>query len=143
LQTQGIISYCPVREEEHKWADRKKMVEVPLFTSYLFVKINPREESKVRQTLGVINFVYFQGKPAIVQDSVIDDIKHYLSACPDMDVINFNELSVGDRVRVKSGAFVDQEGQVLEIQGKHVLMSLDNLKCVLVARVHSSNIVTA
>jgi transcriptional antiterminator RfaH len=143
LQTQGINSYCPVKRMEHEWADRKKIVDVPLFSSYLFVKINPHEESRVRQTLGVVNFIYFQGKPAKVSEKIIEDIKHFTTLCPDMEVINLKELSVGDRVTIKSGAFVNQTGNVLEIQGKQVIMMLDTLGCIIVAKVPSNKIIIA
>ncbi|WP_448634547.1 UpxY family transcription antiterminator [Pedobacter panaciterrae] len=63
LKLQGITSYCPVRKVKNKWADRIKEVELPLFNSYVFVYIDPREELKVRVTLGVMNFVYYMGKP--------------------------------------------------------------------------------
>jgi transcriptional antiterminator RfaH len=143
LETQGIISYCPVRKVENQWADRKKIVEIPLFASYVFTKVNAHEESKVRQTLGVINFIYYQGKPAEVQDKVIEDIRHFLHICPDMEVVSLNNLSVGDKVRIKNGAFNNHEGEIIEIQGKHVLMMLDNLGCYLVARVPVNNIIIA
>lgn len=143
LQTQDIVSYCPVKKVEHVWSDRKKIVEIPLFSSYVFVKINMREQSKVRQTLGVINFVYHQGKPAIVDEKVIDEVKHFIQLCPDMEVVNLKDVSVGDRVKIKSGVFVNKTGKLIEIQGKHVLMSLDNLGCLLIAKVPANNIVTA
>ena len=42
-----------------------KIVEEPLFKSYVFVKVNDEDRSDVRMTPGVINFVYWQGKPAL------------------------------------------------------------------------------
>jgi len=59
LQQNEIISFCPTITTVRKWADRKKKIEVPLFNSYLFVKVNPREQLAVKETPGVINFIQY------------------------------------------------------------------------------------
>lgn len=140
LKEQYIEVFCPLRKEQRQWADRKKIVEVPLFNSYVFVKITPSEEIKVRQTLGVINFIYFQGRPAIVREKVIANIRQLLNNCPDMETVNLHELAPGDRVRIKSGVFSDHQGNVIQIQGKNILMVLECLECALVAKVKANNI---
>ncbi len=140
LQLQGIESYCPVRKVLNQWADRKKTVELPLFSSYVFVKINPREELKVRQTLGVLNFIYYMGKPATVRDRDIDQIKQLLESWSDLEVVSLDDLSVGSRVYIKSGIFNKQQGSVVDIKGKNVLMVLDNLQCALVTKIDVANV---
>jgi len=140
LLTIGIESYCPIRLEEHTWADRKKMVSVPVFNSYVFVKINRHEESIVRQTLGVINFVYYLGRPAVVRDSEIEDIQRFLNDYPDLEIISIKELSLGERVKIRNGPFMNQEGDVIQIRGKNVLLKLENLESVLVTKVSAKNI---
>jgi transcriptional antiterminator RfaH len=141
LQSQGIESFCPIRKVENQWADRKKIVELPLFCSYVFVKINSREEFKVRQTLGVLNFVYYMAKPAKVRESEIDKIRNALVYCADLEVVDMRTISTGDRVSIKNGVFTNQQGKVIKVQGKSVLMVLDNLKCALVSRVEAANLV--
>lgn len=143
LVTAGIESYCPVRIEQHIWADRKKMVSVPVFSSYVFVKINRQEESIVRQTLGVINFVYYLGRPAVVRNSEIEAIQRFLNEYPDLEIIAIKELESGERVKIRNGPFMNQEGNVLQIRGKNVLLRLENLESVLVTKVSVKNIVLA
>lgn len=140
LKEQNIEVFCPLRKEQRQWADRKKIVEVPLFNSYVFVKIAPAEESKVRQTLGVINFIYFQRRPAIVREKVITDIRRLLNICPDMESVSLHELALGERVRIKNGVFSDHQGNVIQIQGKNILMVLEHMGCALVAKVSTNNI---
>jgi len=140
LQSQGIESFCPVRKVENQWADRKKIVELPLFCSYVFVNINSREEFKVRQTLGVLNFIYYMGKPAKVRESEIDKIRNALVYCPDLEVVDMRTISIGDRVSIQNGLFTNQQGKVIKVQGKSVLMVLDNLECALVSRVEAANL---
>jgi transcriptional antiterminator RfaH len=143
LQIAGIHSFCPLKNEEHTWADRKKLVSVPLFSSYIFVKINLREESVVRQTLGVINFIYYQGRPAIVRESEIEEIQRFLDLYPHLEVVNVKELSAGDKIKIRNGAFMDQTGDLLQIQGKNVLLKLEHLGCVLITKVSVNNIALA
>lgn len=140
LQMQGITSYCPLRKVTNQWADRKKSVELPLFSSYVFVHIDEREEYKVRQTLGVVNFIYYMARPALIRDHVIEKIRHYTQHCPDAEVVSLREISTGDRIRVKKGLFYNQEGTVIKIQGKNVVMVFDHLDCALLSNVPVSNV---
>ncbi len=142
LKQQGINSYCPLRTVENQWADRKKMVEFPLFSSYVFVNISLKEELVVRQTHGVLNFIYFLGKPAIVQDSEIEKIKHVLVKNPDTEVISLKGVRVGDRVRIKNGILANQNGNIVKVNGKTVLMVFDHLDCALVSRVSVADLTT-
>lgn len=135
LKLQGITSYCPTRKVKNKWADRVKEVEIPIFNSYVFVFINPREELKVRVTLGVLNFVYYMGKPAQVRDNVIEEIKHCLEVFPDTEVLAMQYLEVGDRVKIKEGLMNLKEGKVLKIQERTVVVVIDSLNCVLTTKV--------
>ncbi|WP_316843046.1 UpxY family transcription antiterminator [Pedobacter gandavensis] len=141
LQMQGIEAYCPVKKVTSQWADRRKQVILPLFNSYVFVRINDREAYKVRQTLGVMNFVYYMAKPAVIQDQVIEKIKEYTHNCPDVEVVSLQEINSGDRIRVKKGLFFDQEGTVIRVQGKNVILAFDHLNCALVSNFPLSNVI--
>jgi transcriptional antiterminator RfaH len=135
LKQQGIESYCPVRQVQNQWADRKKDVSLPLFNSYVFVRVNLRDEAAVLYCMGVMGYVYYMQRPAMVRDNVIDEIKKNLAIYKDVEVVNLQGVSVGDHVQVKQGAFVNQLGQVVQIQGKNVLMIFDNIHCALVTRI--------
>ncbi|MCX2452207.1 UpxY family transcription antiterminator [Pedobacter sp. PLR] len=141
LQLQGIESYCPLRKVMNQWADRIKQVDLPLFSSYVFVRINERDAYKVRQTIGVMNFVYYMAKPAVIKDQVIEKIREYSQNCPDVEVLSLQGINSGDRVRVKQGLFSDQDGTVIRVQGKNVILVFDHLNCVLVSNFPVSNVV--
>jgi transcriptional antiterminator RfaH len=140
LKQQGIESYCPLRTVESQWADRKKMVSLPLFNSYIFVHVTLREQSNVLYISGVLGFVYFMSKPAIVRDSVIEQVKTNLAIYNDVEIIDLQTVSVGDKVRIKHGIFTDQLGKIIQIQGKNVLMIFDSINCALVTRVLIQNV---
>jgi transcription antitermination factor NusG len=75
LQLKGVESYCPLNKVRKKWSDRIKVIEEPLFKSYLFVRLDEADKTKVRYVDGVLNFVYWNGKPAVVKDEEIVEIK--------------------------------------------------------------------
>ena len=78
LKEKGVESYCPLNKVRRKWSDRVKIVEEPLFKSYVFVKVNDEDRATVRMTTGAINFVYWQGKPAVIKEKEIAAIKKFL-----------------------------------------------------------------
>jgi transcriptional antiterminator RfaH len=130
------MSYCPLKRVKHKWADRMKEVELPLFTSYVFVCVDPREELKVRVTLGVMNFVYYMGKPAQVRDVVIEDVKKCMETFPDIEVVDLQQMEVGDRVMIKEGLMNHKQGQIIKLRQKSVVVVIDSLNCVLLTNVN-------
>jgi len=115
LQEKGVESYCPLNKVRRKWSDRVKTIEEPLFKSYVFVKVNDEEKTTVRMTAGVMNFVYWNKKPAIIKEREILTIKRFLDEYNDVHVYSM-DLKLNDRVRVTSGSFMDQEGQVLGLR---------------------------
>src|SRR5258708_3075596 len=75
----GIEAYCPLNKVRKKWSDRVKWVEEPLFKSYVFVRVKEAEQTQVRLFNGVVNFVYWLGKPAMVKDKEIEIIRQFLN----------------------------------------------------------------
>jgi transcriptional antiterminator RfaH len=140
LQEKGIQSFCPVIKKERQWADRKKVVEFPLFNSYLFVKVNNKEELAVRETLGVVNFIYQSGKPATVREEVIEKIQEYLNIYPDLETVSISDLRIGTKVKIKDGLFSNHLGEVVKIEGKNILMVIEQLDCALTTKVNVRNV---
>ncbi len=133
LKEQDIESFCPTTTRESQWVDRKKMISTPLFTGYVFVRISNRDLTKVRYSIGVLNYIYFMGKPAVIRDIEIERLKMAINSYNNLQIVNLNEISAGDRVRIRSGLFHNQEGEIIQVQGKNVLMSFDHLDCALVS----------
>src|SRR6187402_529657 len=79
LKDGGMEAYCPLNRVRKKWSDRIKWVEEPLFKSYVFVKVTEEERTGVRMVNGVVNFVYWLGKPAVVKDKEIAIIRKFLN----------------------------------------------------------------
>jgi transcription antitermination factor NusG len=135
LKLQGITSFCPLITSKRKWADRVKTIESPLFNSYLFVCVNYREHLKVLQTQGIMNFVHYCGKPAVVPSDDMERIKNLIQEYPDLEAVSINTVTRGAQVTINDGILFELNGEVLEVQGKHVLVMIKQLDCALIARV--------
>jgi len=139
LAERGLESYCPLNKVKRKWSDRLKTVEEPLFKSYVFVKVGDEEKTLVRMTAGVINFIYWNKKPAIVKEKEIQTIKRFLNEYENVEV-HTKELRLNDRVRITGGSLMDHEGKVLDIRHKAIKVAIDSLGYVLVAYIERSKL---
>jgi len=133
LIRKGIESWCPLQRIQKQWSDRKKVIEEPLFKSYVFVRIDFSEERlKVLMTDGILNFVHYLGKPAIIRDEEIDSIKHYLGEEEArIEVLSIEGFKQASRVRVQHGVFMDNEGTVVRSGKRKVYVELQSLGQVM------------
>jgi transcription antitermination factor NusG len=140
LHDKGVECYCPLNRVKRKWADRIKTIEEPLFKSYVFVKVDDTERTKVRLTNGVINFVYWNGKPAIVKEKEIQTIKRFLDEHEAVQVRPM-ELAPNQTVLITSGAFMDKQAIVLDANKKEVKVAILSLGQELIASIDKTKLV--
>lgn len=140
LNDKGVECYCPLNRVKRKWTDRIKTIEEPLFKSYVFVKVDDTERTKVRLTNGVINFVYWNGKPAIVKEKEIQTIKRFLDEHEAVQVRPM-ELMPNHVVLITSGAFMDQQAVVLDANKKEVKVAILSLGQELIATIDKTKLV--
>lgn len=140
LTDQGIESYCPLNRVKKKWSDRMKWVDEPLFKSYVFVRILPEEQTRVRMVPGVINYIYWLGKPAVIKDREIEDIRRFLNEYTDVKVEPI-ELKPDDKVIIRTGLLMDREATVTRIMHKTVEVLIESLGYKLVAQVDKDKII--
>jgi transcriptional antiterminator RfaH len=126
----GVECYCPLITQIKQWSDRKKKVEVPLFNSYVFVQLEEINRNTVFQVPGVVRYLFWLGKPAIVRDEEIRIIKKSLNDSNVTD-ISIAAMKVGDRIKLDSGAFSNQDAIVQEVSNTHYILVLESLGCVL------------
>lgn len=142
LQEKGFESYCPLNKVRRKWSDRIKVVEEPLFKSYVFVKISDKERSAVRLITGTLNFVYWDGKPAVIKDREIVTIKRFLDEYENVEARPMG-IKLNQRVRITNGTLMDQEGKVIDIRHNKVKVAIDSLGYILVAYIERSQLSSA
>jgi len=127
LQKKGIEAYLPLRKEVKQWSDRKKVVEEPLFKSYLFVHISNKEHAEVLMTPGINRFLYFSGKIAVMPDKQMEDLKLLLASSEDLELIDY-DIQPGERVLVNAGPFKGMIAELVSIKNKKsLILKLENL----------------
>lgn len=135
----GLEAYCPLNRVRRKWSDRVKWIEEPLFKSYVFVRIPEDEQTSVRMVNGVVNFVYWLGRPAVIKDLEIETIRKFLN---DYDEITAEPVALHKdaRITIRQGAFMDKEGKVVKVFNKKVKVIIESIGYCLVAVVDRSNV---
>ncbi|MBL0272574.1 MAG: UpxY family transcription antiterminator [Chitinophagaceae bacterium] len=142
LIEKGLECYCPLNKIRRKWSDRVKIVEEPLFKSYVFVKVDDNDRAAVRMTNGAVNFVYWDGKPAVIKEKEITAIKRFLDEYENVEARPM-ELKVNQRVRVTNGTLMDQEGKVLDVRHKTARVAIDSLGYILIAYIDRTKLTSA
>lgn len=108
LQSKALESYVPVYRATHRWSDRIKTLELPLFPRYVFCRFDYEARPKVLTTPGVNSIVGFGGKPCPVTEEEIAAVKTIVMSGLPLQV--WSRLTVGQRVRVRRGAMEGLEG---------------------------------
>jgi transcription antitermination factor NusG len=134
LSKKRIENFCPLNRVLRQWADRKKTVYEPLFTCYVFVRISEKEQLLIKQTDGILNFVHWLGKPAVIKDEEIDMVKRFLNEHDDVKLEKIN-VNINDKVKIISGPLMQCEGEVLQIKNNTVKIHLPSLGYAIVAEV--------
>ena len=111
-----------------------KTIEEPLFKSYVFVRVSETLRSEVRFVDGVLNFVYWNGKPAIVREEEIVEIKKFMSEYEDVQVSNI-DLKESDKVMLNTGVMMGATGSITRVFGNNTIeVRIDSLGFVLTAK---------
>lgn len=126
LMDHGFEIYCPTRTVVKQWSDRKKKVSEPLFTSYIFAKVNEVSRNEILNDQGVVSNVFWLGKPAIVRDEEIFAIKSFLEEYP-LASSQFHDLRQGNNVAVSSGPLSGQSGLVRRVKGGRAYLTIVHL----------------
>lgn len=136
----GFESYCPLNRVKRKWSDRMKTIEEPLFKSYIFVRVAELEKGEVRYVDGVLNYVYWNGKPAVIKDEEIIEIKKFLAEYDDVEVRTL-DIKPADEVLINQGVMIGVKGRVLRILSKNVVeVHINSLGLVLTAKMEKKHL---
>ncbi|MFZ5940807.1 MAG: UpxY family transcription antiterminator [Bacteroidota bacterium] len=135
LNDQGIEAFLPLRKTLRQWSDRKKLVEIPLFTSYVFVKIDRSDYDRVLQVPGVVKYIFFEGRAAVIRQREIDNLRILVDSNADVET-TWERFEKGEQVVVTAGALKGLSGELIS-QGnrKRVLVRIDRIDQNLVVEV--------
>lgn len=139
LDEKGIENYCPLKKVIKQWSDRKRTVLEPVFKSYIFVKIEDEKKWDLKKINGIINYVYWVGKPAVIREEEINIIKKFLNEFTDVSVQQIN-LNINDKVKIVQGVLMNYEGIIIELLGKKARIKIDGMGLIMNANVDKKNL---
>jgi transcription antitermination factor NusG len=110
-----------------------------LFKGYVFVHIDEEKKWSIKEVNGILNYVYWNGKPALIRDEEIETIKKFLNEFTDVEVQEY-KFEVNKKVRVKQGALMNQEGVVIEVSGNRAKVKIESIGVQLSAVFEKKNL---
>jgi transcription antitermination factor NusG len=132
----GMVTYLPTVREVHRWSDRKKRVEAPLFNCYLFLRcaLTPEDRNQVYRIGSVLGFVGGGAAGMAIPDDQIESVRTLLSQTSPWRSHPF--VKAGQRVRIRGGALDGVEGIFVSENGDHSLVvSVDVIQRSLAVRI--------
>jgi transcriptional antiterminator RfaH len=134
----GIETFLPLQKTFRTWSDRKKMVEKPLLSSYVFVKTNPKCFPTVYKINGMVKFISFEGHPVSIPCNQIDNLRLLINSDAEIEVSS-EKFEQGDNVEVISGSLVGLKGELIKIGSRNrVIVRIDRLDQNLILKIPKS-----
>jgi len=144
LGMRGVQTFLPTATEIHRWSDRKKKVEVPLFSCYLFARLAATKVDRLRVLCvdGVFSFVGGRGEGLPIPDEQIDAVRALVES--QLPCASHPFLKIGQRVRIRSGSLDGLEGiLVSRNRDSTLVISVDAIQRSLSVRVDGYHIEAA
>lgn len=141
LTAKGFTVYCPTQRVKRHWSDRTKWIDQPLFSSHIFIHIEPERRDAVYFTPGFVRFLFWNKRPAQVRETEIDTLKRWLNDF-DHESISIQPLATGSHVTVKSGPLQGREATVLEQRGTKLELYLEDLQVKVSVDLSKTELVT-
>ncbi len=138
LEKNGVQSFLPKVEVVRFYSDRKKRVVEVLFKSYVFVYIELTESMNVLQTIGVVSFVKFEGKPVPIPEFQIAAVKRYIQD-ERAELVQEDDFLLGQEIEIVKGPFKGQKGRLITISQKEmVVLELEVLNSFIPLKIGKS-----
>jgi transcription antitermination factor NusG len=136
IQDKGISAFLPLVTQIHRWSDRRKEVDLPLFPGYVFVRTSPSPDARISvlRTPGVAGFVGSQGRGTPIPDKQIEDIRVILDN--DVPFEPYPFLQINRPVRIRGGSLDGVVGTlVAKNSDQSLVVSVDLIKRSISVRV--------
>ena len=125
LKEIGISIYCPTVKLIKQYSDRKKKVQKPLISSYVMVFIEERKRNAVFSVFGIVRYLFWLGKPAIIPEKEIALMKNHLNGI--YSAVSLTTLKKGQLFKISEGPLAGRSGRVIEAQKNKIKLQLESL----------------
>ena len=141
LIVKEIEAYLPLQRKLRQWTDRKKWVEMPLISGYVFVYISRKEYDLLLRITNVVCYVYFDGKAAVIRDEDINLLKRMLGQAEVELEITHEQLKPGQMVEITAGPLIGLIGEMIDFKGKNkVALRIPPLGHIILLDVRKNNL---
>lgn len=135
LSEAGVECFLPLQKTYRQWSDRKKLIEKPLLSSYVFVKTRPKIFPVVYNVNGVVRFVSFEGHPVAIPQKQIDNLRLLINSDAEIEV-STERFAQGDSVEVVSGALIGLTGELIKMGTRNrFVVRIDKLEQNLILKI--------
>lgn len=141
LRGRGVETYLPLVEEIHRWSDRRKRVQVPLFAGYTFIHVSASAESvaAVAAVESVVRIVGASPAGTPIPDAQIQAVHRLVSH--NIPCVNHPFLAVGQRVRLRGGPLDGLEGTLIALKGaRGLVVSIELIQRSLAVRIEGHDV---
>lgn len=142
LERKGLNVFCPMKTVVKQWSDRKKKVREPYFRSYVFVRVEKEKRLDILQTPGVVGFLYWLGKPAVIREGEMEEVMGFFENRPSENIV-CKTFDPGQNLLINAGPLQNKKGIVLR-QSKHkVVLQIQQLGIALTAEIPKDKVALA
>lgn len=128
LVDSGIETFLPLQKTMRQWSDRRKMVEKPLLSSYIFVKTQPKFFPDVYKTVGVVRLITFEGKAVAIPEYQINNLRLIINSDAEVEVTT-EKFEKGDLVEVTTGPLKGLMGELVKVGSrKRVVVRIEKIE---------------
>jgi transcription antitermination factor NusG len=139
LAAKGFEVFLPLYESTRRWKDRKKVLALPLFPCYLFVRGGLDRKLQVVTTPGIHMILYHGDRVATIPELEIEAIQRAVAGSYRVEPHPF--LKCGMRVRVIRGALDGVEGILIRKKNLcRLILSVDMLAQSVAVEVEASDV---
>lgn len=135
LSQMGIKCYCPTTKVIKQYSDRKKKILNPLMPSYVLVYINESNRNDVFSVSGVVRYLFWLGKPAIIRENEVELMKRYLKGV--YESVSLTNFTKGQLYRISEGILSGKTGRVIETQKNKIKLELQSLGMVVTLKLQA------
>ena len=136
LNEMGIICYCPTAKIIKQYSDRKKKILKPLMPSYVLVFIEEHNRNEVFLAFGIVRYLFWLGKPAIVSESEVDMMKQYLNGI--YKSVSLTNFTKGQVYKISEGVLAGKSGEVIEAKKNKIKLELESLGMIVTLKLQAA-----
>lgn len=125
IMARGIKCWLPLHKSPRIWSDRIKIVEMPLYSSYVFVYCQEVQLRELLLVYGVSRIIYYNEKPASIRQEEIDAIENFLKQAEG------RQLYIGEEVEILCGAMKHVSGKIKKIKKNHLVLHVEQIEATI------------